>query len=121
MSAPIFELAWAAGFFDGEGSAFCKVKPPRPETPGGFASLGVSMKQVRREPLDRFVAAVGVGNVRGPYQVKNPNGQPIFEWGVSGAPADLVLAGLWPFLSDPKREQVVTARKAVAGWWKEKV
>ena len=52
------ELAWAAGFFDGEG-CFC------------FSEAGqyvcVSITQTEREPLDRFERAVGLGKVNGPY------------------------------------------------------
>lgn len=58
------ELAWAAGFFDGEG-CFSYTQA------GGYAC--VTIAQTIREPLDRFQRAVDVGNVIGPYVVRSPN------------------------------------------------
>lgn len=89
------ELAWAAGFFDGEG---CSKH---------YMTLSVGQKD--RRPLDRFAAAVGYGNVTGPYlHGHKKNGDPIYchHWEVSGQKAVAVLRKLWPYLSEPKREQI---------------
>ena len=59
------DLAWAAGFFEGEGSvgAF-KTGRPRKD---GTRRIGVSLSinQVDRECLDRFREVVGVGRIYG--------------------------------------------------------
>jgi hypothetical protein len=53
------ELAWAAGFFDGEGCF-------------SYSEAGqyvcISITQSERHPLDRFCEAVGTGKVHGPYR-----------------------------------------------------
>lgn len=57
------ELAWAAGFFEGEGNV-------RARSGNGLAvpKLRLYIAQLDdRYPLDRFVAAVGAGRVVGPH------------------------------------------------------
>lgn len=91
------EIAWAAGFFDGEGSTYANRNTPR-----------VAIGHVDRRPLDRFLAAVGVGSVTGPYDhntKKNPKWRPHYTYQAYGDKAIKVLDALWPYLSAPKREQ----------------
>src|SRR5690349_14646134 len=58
------ELAWAAGFFEGEGCVYLAPGNLRPY-------LRIHIGQVDdRLPLDRFVEAVGAGRVRGPHMMK---------------------------------------------------
>ena len=69
------ELAWAAGLFDGEGNA------------GFYAHshygnrttyrLVAQMAQKDREVLDRFQAAMGVGNVTG------PDSRNVYKWSIT--------------------------------------
>ncbi len=95
------ELAWAAGFFDGEGCVYVNTGNVYSEIP-----------QVGREVLDRFAAAVGVGKVADKTRVPD-NGvsrQPQHRWrvcnfaGISG-----LIAQLWPYLSAPKKKQMKAA------------
>jgi len=61
------ELAWAAGFFDGEG-CFSYVKADG----WGVVAIG----QTNREPLERFQRAVaGLGKIYGPYEPKQRDGR----------------------------------------------
>lgn len=90
------ELAWAAGFYDGEGSA---------SSSSDYLKLpALSLNQVDIRPLRRFHAAVlGLGTVRGPYERGN---QPIYEWSAkSFIHAQAVIGLLWKYWSEPKREQ----------------
>lgn len=66
-----------------------------------------------RRPLDRFAAAVGIGNVTGPYTQKQakPNWREHYSWQVYGSRAEQVFGKLRPFLSDPKIEQYERVRK----------
>ena len=83
------ELAWAAGFFDGEGCTFSNGK----DYPRMVAA------QMDRRPLDRLHAAVGFGIVK-------PVRRGGFEWVVSDwQDVRIVHMLLWPYLSQPKREQ----------------
>lgn len=94
-------LAWAAGFFDGEG-AFSYS--PR----GGFAAVAIA--QTSREPLDRFKEIVGVGTVGGPYtRLSGYAKRPQWRYQVYGtAAAAHVGSSLWPFLGSVKRSQVLS-------------
>lgn len=107
------ELAWAAGFFDGEGyigiahqhwEGRCRLQ----------AHAHVS--QTDRRPLNRFKRAVGFGKIRErpDIQKKHPNWRRQWRWDISSiAEVKKLVQLLRPFLSAPKREQ---ARKALQKW-----
>jgi hypothetical protein len=93
------ELAWAAGFFDGEGS----TSPHRDKT--GYCIVQMSIGQVEREPLDRFMKVVG-GKIYGPRAHKNRFGsRPQYRWKADGIGARAILGLLWPYLTEVKRSQ----------------
>jgi len=81
---PIVELAWAAGFFEGEG---CATK--------SATTLQVLIGQTGSDyTLRRFHNAVnGIGTIRGPYR----NGQ--YVWRSGGKEAHTVMEMLYPYLS----------------------
>jgi hypothetical protein len=98
------ELAWAAGFFDGEGHVrFDPVKD------GGIISLRVA----QNEPtiLKRFHDAVlGIGNVKGPYG-RLDGGNPYWRFECTNFEGvQAIVAMLWTFLSLTKKGQ---ARKVL--------
>lgn len=101
------ELAWAAGFFDGEGSTYArKVK--------GYAYLVLSVHQVELENLQKFQRALGMrGVINGPYGGPK-RVSPIYQWtSCTFEDSQAVMAMLWPFLTTPKREQYKAALKTV--------
>lgn len=105
------ERAWAAGFFDGEGTT-CVIN--------GW-HLSLSIGQVGREVLDRFNAATGnLCSIYGPYDVPNPRDsslkcQPQHQLATrSGAKVQQVVALMWDYLGTVKREQAAAA----IGTWK---
>lgn len=71
------DLAWAAGFFDGEGNV-CFSDTDKKRAPRILAQIA----QVNRSPLDRFAKIVGMGNVTGPYEPKTKNSRPYYKWSV---------------------------------------
>jgi hypothetical protein len=91
------ELAWAAGFFDGEGHA--SGRKPR--------GLRLSVSQRDWQVLERFDKAVlGLGR-RGKTV---GGGHPMFVWRTTNfADGQAVIAMLWRFLSPIKRLQCKTA------------
>ena len=93
------ELAWAAGFFDGEGCV----------TFGKQGSLTLSISQTHPEVLVRFREAVGAGVVRGPWhQPSKPNANTLYGYVcTSFEPCQHVYAQLWPFLSSVKKQQII--------------
>lgn len=96
------ELAWAAGFFDGEGSPYLtRYGSPRRAAPNA------EVNQLRREPLDRFRAAVGdLGSMRLRPDPKQRRPRPMWSWYVRNwRTTQAVLTLLWPYLGVVKREQ----------------
>lgn len=107
------ELAWAAGFWDGEGC----TTPQRHKT--GAVSLHLTVHQVFRPNLERFYAAIGgLGKLYGP-EIRN-TGKPISSWATGKFEhGQAVIAMLWPFLSQDKKDQykrVLAEIKAVPNW-----
>lgn len=117
------ELAWAAGFFDGEGTTTAHK---------GNASqrlhLMVAVKQtVSRDEahsglpdvLVRFAAAVGVGRIGGPYLDRPGRAgfsearRPQYMWYAKADAAQVAVRRLWLDLGDVKRAQ---AEAAIALW-----
>jgi hypothetical protein len=98
-------LAWAAGFFDGEGSTIAKHENGRPN----YRQLGVSVPQSGNghvpELLERFkVAALGTG------RLEPPNKNSVYSWRARGRiDAELTLALLWPHLGSVKKAQAALA------------
>lgn len=107
------ELAWAAGFYDGEGTT-CKMKLSyRPES----QCIRLSVPQKGTGCLERFQKAVGG------YGKIYERACTISLYAVQRLEhVDTVLNSLWPYLSEPKRVQATKAgftpgriRKAVQG------
>lgn len=106
------ELAWAAGFFDGEGS----IGVYHFELYGRYRGTGhmgralrLSIQQADRYVLDRFVQAVGIGRVMGPYRSGGKDGytrRPRWKYDVgSFETVQAVVAMIWRWLSPVKRVQ----------------
>lgn len=100
------ELAWAAGFFDGEGSVRAKWNKRRKPTHNPVRSIHSVVGQKDRQVLDRFQAAVGFGKVYGPSFTQSRNGAPMYRWEVGSRDNVQALAlVLWHWLSPVKRQQ----------------
>ena len=94
------ELAWAAGFFDGEGCiSFAKA--------GEHRQLIMCIGQNDPRVLERFKAAVGVGTINGPHvRPSRPNSKPYWQWRTSGhVSVQKTVELLWPYLDEVKRQQ----------------
>lgn len=106
------ELAWAAGFFDGEGS----VSLHRDKRPGRSPALHLDIEQVDARPLARFRVAIGqLGAIT--LRPARGSSRPIYRVYMGHAASVAAITALWPYLSEPKREQiraVVFAIEAVA-------
>lgn len=97
------ELAWAAGFYDGEGSTGTTGR-------GRNCYLRAAIDQVEPEPLRRFREAVGgLGSITGPHE-REGNRRPVWHYYATHHDAIQVLELLSPYLSDPKRKQYREAK-----------
>lgn len=120
------ELAWAAGFYDGEGSSkkinyHYKTKKGIKKKPS--QNIVMSVSQTDLEPLKRFKKAVNnIGHINGPYQYGS-NKRPYWIWSASCASAQQVFKLLKPYLSSIKKKQfnivdkeIATVKNRKKGW-----
>ena len=97
-------LAWAAGFFDGEAYIGYIIRHRGRQ-------LAVSIAQVERSPLDRFSKVVGKGKVYGPYSHRNKKHRDYYQSTCNGKDVITVVEKLCPFLCRPKKKQADIAIK----------
>lgn len=92
-------LAWAAGFFDGDGCF------------SGASSRIATITQTDARILRRFQHVVGLGNIYGPYLSGVQDSwshQPAFQWRTNTFEHTQALAGmLWFMLGSAKKQQAV--------------
>ena len=121
------ELAWAAGFFDGEGCTVVRrFKGNDKHRPQHY--INVVVGQSEPTTLHRFCAAVGVGSVQGPWErapSTKKDGSPSFrkpnwEYRVVNKQAEEVIGKLWPYLSDVKKEQYTRKLQEVRDFYGQK-
>lgn len=108
------ELAWAAGFYDGEGSSkkiYYHYKTKKGIKKPPTKNIVMSVSQAELEPLLRFKKAVdNIGHINGPYQY-GTNKRPYWIWSASCKSARLVFKLLKPFLSSIKKKQYLCVDK----------
>lgn len=100
------DLAWAAGFLDGDG---CYHVTKRTNRAGNKVhSLTISAAQSDPRPLEKLAHIADAGNVNGPYvHTTDPLRKlPTYQWRLSGKRAMAFVDELWPYIGEPKREQV---------------
>ena len=107
MSQSNIDLAWAAGFFDGEGNIrFNRYSNGNARKhQRAYGTLVIQLAQIDRRVLDRFQFAVGVGKVYGPYAPRQGNRRPVFIYSAAGHKAKLVYDLIAPYLSPVKIKQ----------------
>lgn len=100
-----FAMYWAGGLWDGEGSLSTSVKK------NGTMVLHASIQQNHPEVLEKFLRAVGVGKVYGPYGPypgKARSVSPYWVWAIGGSrqvPEFFTI--IRPYISSMKEEQGV--------------
>lgn len=97
------ELAWAAGFYEGEGT----ITGSRSHNK---FYLRMRVTQVHKDVIDRFHAAVKIGRVFGPYTNRKDSlgKKPIYGWEVTKiSDVECVLKLLWGNLSSRRKEQAI--------------
>jgi hypothetical protein len=102
-SWPLVELAWAAGFFEGEGSITLRVnslaqkegRKPRP-----IVTLECKVAQVDPEPLVKLARLFG-GTVRLRAR-KNPKHNVISVWRITCREAAAFLTAILPYVVRPR-------------------
>lgn len=101
------ELAWAGGFFDGEGSSYLL----KHRTHTGYFAPAVEVPQSGwdgvPEVLERFRDALDGGHINGPYVVSWAD-KPVSRWKEESLDGvQVVVHRLLPFIGSVKREQAL--------------
>lgn len=109
------EIAWAAGFFDGEGTIAISRGYSKREGWGPYYSMKISASQRIRYPLDQLVRLFG-------GTVCKSNGRDIYIWTCATRDGVRALREMLPFLTI-KRDQAIVAiafqkRRKPGGWAK---
>ena len=102
------ELAWAAGFFDGEGNARFRLnEEKRPQRSRSYGTFTIQIGQIDRGVLDRFQRAVGLGKINGPYTRKNGSHKDTtyFHYSAHGSTGEAAYTLIRPYLSSIKCAQ----------------
>jgi len=99
------QAAWAAGFFDGEGTVGLVGRPGRP---AAAMSVPQASDHGIPETLERFREIVHAGSITGPRTVPSPWSRlPQYRWQLTRfAEIERVVALLYPFADVVKREQM---------------
>lgn len=98
------ELAWAAGFVDGEGHfGFSFVSHKASNSQQKIIGLSVNQTDVRA--LQRLREVLKLGRINGPYKYKSTH-SPIWVYHIgSFEEVQSAICKLWPWLGPVKREQ----------------
>ncbi len=92
------DLAWAAGFIDGEGSIRIRRVPTKNVTPINY-SLALTASQVNRAPLDKLQQMFGgCLNLKHPSARQGPNAAPYYTWMITGHTAAAALNSIRQYL-----------------------
>lgn len=103
-------LAWAGGFFSGEGSTVIQFrrtenKSPRP---------AISIQHNTKEELNRFKDALGLGKIYGPYTRPEKTRKNYYQFHITGfEKVQATIAMLWLFLSKAKQNQAIKVLRGV--------
>lgn len=111
------ELAWAAGFFDGEGHVSSRER--RGKNPANIhRRIQLIVGQRHREPLERFRSAVnGQGNI---YEGLK-DGRPFFQFSTGRyETVQAIVAMIWPFLCSVKQAQAAKALMEIRDYKRSK-
>jgi hypothetical protein len=101
---PNYDLAWAAGFFDGEGTtSYLKSN--------NWIGPRMSLTQKNEDTLKRFLNVVGFGKI-----YKNNTRVGMFCWACQRKEdVNTILNKLWPFLSEQKKNQALSVYNLCTG------
>jgi hypothetical protein len=110
--SPEEKAAWAAGFFDAEGTIGVYGDPRRPQVTMEIAQASAGTVP---ETLDRFQRIVGVGKVAGPQIARSPWSKlPQYRWRLTRfADIERVVAMLYQHADVVKRERMLACLHAV--------
>jgi len=108
------DLAWCAGFFDGEGHVSCHRSYPNEKTGRVSAQLYANVPQMEDNKgiLDHFQSIIGFGKIKGPYKTKLGRAKYTIQFGVNEVEKLFLL--LKPYLQE---EKTLDFQRALVQYW----
>lgn len=103
------QVAWAAGFFEGEGTFYAKAAGPKRKDGTRRKSLKLSLSNTDLSMLRQFKAYLGDAGSITQLRAARPNRQQIFQWSCVTKQARNVAALLYPYLSERRKQQLGNA------------
>jgi len=108
------DIAWCAGFFDGEGHVSCHRSYPNPKTgrvsPQLYANVPQTADNV--EVLEFFRSVIGFGRIKGPYKTKLGRDKCALLFGVKEV--EPLFAMLRPYL---RADKTLAFQRALMNYW----
>ena len=105
-SSDVAQWAWAAGFFDGEGTVGVQKNHSKTSKNPSF-SLKVKVSQDDSYPLEKIKVMVGAGAICKYVRIRERKGkmqqETHYSYEVTGTPAKMFLQGMLPFLTVKKK------------------
>lgn len=110
MTPSLHDVAWAAGFLEGEGSFHLWTKKDSRYAGGVCQYPRVKASQNDREPLERLLDAFGGSiNVERHAGSDRPNRKTIWYWALTGDRAVAVMEAVLPLMSSRRKVQIFAA------------
>ena len=103
MAWTIEQLAWAAGFFEGEGHVQISKSLRRIDRYSPHYTMNVEVANTNPLPLHQFHSLFG-GSIYERKQSKLPNRAKLFRWSLSGNAASGFLKAISPYLIFKKEQ-----------------
>lgn len=101
-------LAWAAGFFEGDGTIGA-YRSRRSKAQVLTASIAQASDSGVPSALTRFQAVAGAGSIYGPITPRGWSRLSQYRWQAQGRSAARIAQDLLPWLAGPKKKQVTNA------------
>lgn len=114
MSRIETDVAWCAGFFDGEGHVSYRRTYPDKNTGhvSGMIMCSVPQNTENIEVLEFFQSVIGFGALKGPYPTAKGKTMHVISYGVKEVQELFIV--LKPYL---KSEKTLAFQHALAGYW----
>lgn len=104
------DLAWAAGFVDGEGNIRLSTTKSRKTDQRQYCHIVLSVAQCDRRVLDKLQGVLHMGTVYGPYKAKRNNHRDFYRFTThSFEESQCAIGLLWNWLGCVKRDQATNS------------
>ena len=98
------QVAWAAGFFDGEGTTYLRTRKGKGNRNYVCPTIRIGQSG-DPEVLHKFKNIFGIGRVNGPFKYREGR-KPIYQYSCDSYKSAIpIIKAMWPYLSNVKKLQ----------------